>query len=523
MLSITKIILNNFKRFRHLELVCNERLNIFVGDNESGKSTILQAIDLVSRGSLRRVEDIGLSNLFNAETISEFLAGDKDYTKLPIMSIELYFSEAHDINLNGNNNSEKRITDGIKLVCLPNEGEYGAYIRDILSSAEPAFPFEFYKIEFSTFSGQPYNGHTRKHNSIFIDNSQMGNPYALNEYVHTIYKSSTNEEERLQIKHQYHRLKVTFAEEVLSKYKPSVNEACKYIVRDTSTDNIETSISLQYSGVPIENKGKGQLCLIKTEVALQNVTDYIDAILMEEPENHLSYGKMLQLISHIQNSTKKQLFLTTHSDMIATRLGLRNCILLNNQNQNIAQLSSVPEDTANFFMKAPDNNMLQYILSSKSILVEGDAEYILMDKFTKCVTNKSLEELNISVIAVDGRCFKRYLEISKILPIKTVVLTDNDGDYSDNIQQTYAEYVNFQIPNIGIFADSNDNRRTFEVCMYEDNKGLCDELFSSPQRRLTIQEYMLRNKADAAFTLLTSGKDLNIPQYIHDALKWIVD
>ena len=49
MLNIVKIKLHNFKRFGDLTVDINPNINIFIGDNESGKSTILQAIDIVAR------------------------------------------------------------------------------------------------------------------------------------------------------------------------------------------------------------------------------------------------------------------------------------------------------------------------------------------------------------------------------------------------------------------------------------------------------------------------------------------
>lgn len=63
MIMISKIKLHNFKRFQDLPLDLDPEMNIFIGDNESGKSTILQAIDLVARGSRTRIEEIGLDKL----------------------------------------------------------------------------------------------------------------------------------------------------------------------------------------------------------------------------------------------------------------------------------------------------------------------------------------------------------------------------------------------------------------------------------------------------------------------------
>ena len=73
MKSIEKIKLKNFKRFKTLELEFNQEINILIGDNESGKSSILSAINLVLSGSVNKIESVGLESLFNSEVINNFL------------------------------------------------------------------------------------------------------------------------------------------------------------------------------------------------------------------------------------------------------------------------------------------------------------------------------------------------------------------------------------------------------------------------------------------------------------------
>lgn len=201
---------------------------------------------------------------------------------------------------------------------------------------------------------------------------------------------------------------------------------------------------------------------------------------------------------------------------------MRACTLLCDDASKSVRLNDISEETAKFFMKAPDNNLLQFVLSQKAILVEGDAEYILMEKFSEAVTGRTLEQNGIAVIAVDGKCFKRYLEIARRLSIKTAVIADNDHNYEANINQSYEEYINGQYPNIAIFADADNNRYTFEVCIYKENKSLCDELFSPRVRTLSEQEYMQNNKSEAAYQLMLSGKAMVIPQYILYAIRWIM-
>ncbi|CAI0849630.1 Uncharacterised protein [Serratia grimesii] len=51
---------------------------------------------------------------------------------------------------------------------------------------------------------------------------------------------------------------------------------------------------------------------------------------------------------------------------------------------------------------------------------------------------------------------------------------------------------------------------------------MCESLFGGHRRTLTVQAYMLANKAEAAFRLLQQyGPELIVPDYIQEALAWI--
>lgn len=81
--TIRRLVLKNFKRFKALELEFDPELNILVGGNEAGKSSVLQAIDLVLSSSRSKVDSIGLEALFNADCIRDFLASARKITDLP--------------------------------------------------------------------------------------------------------------------------------------------------------------------------------------------------------------------------------------------------------------------------------------------------------------------------------------------------------------------------------------------------------------------------------------------------------
>lgn len=516
MVHIEKVILHNFKRFKTFKITFLPALNLLIGDNEAGKSSILTAIDIVASGSKNKVETLGLESLFNSEVIENFLTSAKNYVDLPRLFIEVYLNDQMDPDLNGNTNSTGAICDGLRMSCEPND-LLSKEIKDVLSQPDAIFPFEYYTVSFKTFSGEAYTGYRKYLKQILIDNSQINNEYATREYVKAMYHSNTKDTEKHKHKNEYRKIKDSFKGTVLNDLNGRLSEY-SFGVRNTNKANLETDLMLTEGNINIENKGKGRQCFIKTEFALNKNSKNIDVILLEEPENHLSHINMKKLIFRIQQSSGKQLLITTHSNMVSTRLDLRNSILLNSNSSTAVHLKNLPNDTARFFMKAPDNNIMEFILSKKVILVEGDAEYILMEAFFE-QDGRKLQECDVHIISIGGTSFKRYLDLAKLLNIKTAVIRDNDKDYQNTCIEPYSSYV---CDTIEVFYDKDDLRSTFEVCVYQDNTKTCETLFSANRKKLSVQEYMLKNKADVAFELLNQETAVVIaPGYIKEAIKWI--
>ena len=516
---IEKIKLHNFKRFKEFETNFDKKINILIGDNETGKSSVLLALDLVLSGSRSKIETISLEGLLNANVVDAFLKGEKKIESLPTMYVEVYLNEQGNPDLNGKNNSDVRACDGLKLSCEPID-EFSKDIKDILEQEQANFPFEFYSIKFNTFSGDPYSGYRKFLRHLLIDSSQISNEYATREYIKTIYRANVNDSEKNKHQNEYRRYKAEFKNKVLVDLNNKI-EKYDFLVRTSSKSNLETDLTITEDEIPIENKGKGRQCFIKTEFALQknNAEQKLDVLLIEEPENHLSHVNMKKLIQRISDSTEKQIFIATHNNLISSRLDLRKAIMLNSTSCKPTLLKDIPEETAKFFMKAPDNNILELILSQKVILVEGDAEFILIEAFYKNLVNERLEESNIHVISVGGTSFKRYLDLAKLLNIKTAVIRDNDGKVQEICIDNYQDYVS---KDIKIFYENDNDKRTFEIFLYDKNKGICDELFLKDRRTLTVLDYMLNNKADVAFELLDKkAGELVAPDYVRNAIEWI--
>jgi putative ATP-dependent endonuclease of the OLD family len=522
MSHITKIRLQNFKKFDKFEVDFDPKLNLLIGDNEAGKSTVLTAIDLAISGSRNKVETIGLEHLFNADTITNFLNSDRKNENLPILFVELFLNDEPNEFLEGKNNSAKKECNGLKFICKANQ-EFGKIIAEILKDPHCIFPFEFYNIEFITFSGQTFNSYTKCLKHIFIDNTQVSSEYAMKEYVKEIYNSNLSApQEKYTHQHKYRLYKNEFKTSALTDINTKIQKIGNYTlgIKSNSKSNLETDLTIYEGSITIDNKGKGKQCIIKSELALAKNGNDLDIVLLEEPENHLSHLNTQGLINKISEADNKQIFIATHSDLISTRLDLRNCILLNSSSNQPIKLSDLSESTSKFFIKAPDNNILQFILSAKVVLVEGDAEFILMETFFRQSNNMELKASNVHIISVDGTSFERYLELAIKLNIKTAVISDNDGNYKNNITEKYSAYDSKIIQ---AFSNSDNTKSTFEICMYETNTEICENLFKEGRRTLSVQQYMLKNKAEVSFLLLDNAEaSIVTPTYIIEALQWII-
>ncbi|WP_321886450.1 ATP-dependent nuclease [Paraburkholderia bannensis] len=520
MKTIKKLMLKNFRRFKALEIEFDPELNILVGGNEAGKSSVLQALDLVMSASRSKVEGIGLESLFNAECIEEFMKGARNIEDLPMMIVEAHLDGFADPDLNGKNHIRRDVElDGVRLICGPVD-DYTRDIADALKDRNSSFPFEYYGIQFKTFGGHTIHPYRKPLKHLLIDSSQINNEYATREYTRSMYLANASVLERNRHGLEYRNAKVRFRDAVLADVNDKLPDY-KFGVRSSPRASIETDIMITESDIPIDSKGKGRQCFIKIEFALRDREHTLDVVLLEEPENHLSHVHTRKLVDRISHATRKQIFVATHSSMICTRLNLRKAIILSETDPaRPMSLKGLPPDTATFFMKAPDNNVLELALCSRAILVEGDAEFILMEAlYSKHAGGGSLDKDGVHVISVDGTSFKRYFDLARVLQIKVAAIRDNDGAYQKTCVDNYLDYNE---PTVKIFADPDDNRSTFEICMYEDNKPTCEAQFAAGRRTLTVQEYMLNNKTDAAFQLLEKHADVLVaPAYIQEAVAWI--
>ncbi|MGR9951238.1 ATP-dependent endonuclease, partial [Escherichia coli] len=77
-------------------------------------------------------------------------------------------------------------------------------------------------------------------------------------------------------------------------------------VRSGAKSGLEANLDITEDGISIRHRGKGRQCFIKTEFALQRHQQQgeLHALLLEEPENHLSHVSMKRLVNQL--ATERQ-------------------------------------------------------------------------------------------------------------------------------------------------------------------------------------------------------------------------
>lgn len=157
------------------------------------------------------------------------------------------------------------------------------------------------------------------------------------------------------------------------------------------------------------------LCIAAEMLLFNNQKKGLKLALVEELEAHLHPQYQLRLIEYISSHHKNEQFiLTTHSITLASKIKLANLIVLKGS-------EAFPMSSEYTMMKPADYNFLERFLDATKanlffakglILVEGDAENLLIPAIAQ-LTGRNLHEYGVSVVNVGSTAYKRYVSIFK--------------------------------------------------------------------------------------------------------------
>lgn len=550
--NIKKLVIKGFKIFEDFEIEFNNGMNILIGDNESGKSTILEAIDIVLNKKYANYDKYIVKEILNKKIVETF-EENKSFSILPKVEIYLFLNLDKTCDIDYEFKGEIKIDNvkyedyGIKFTCQFNDD-----FRDDLMSAilEGKIPYDYYDMTWETFQGKPYNSLRKPIKYLSIDNSKVDISNTYNYYNRNLYYNKYDNLERLKISNDF-RSEINGILEKVGANKLNDNSEFGIDNRKVILENILTVLENKIS---LDNKGKGRENLIKTEIALNKSTDKLNIISIEEPENHLSHINLRRMLENIKNvnndDNPTQIIVTTHNSLIVNTLNLSNVIWISDRKaKSLKSINNTSEgkNAIKFFEKADNLNLLQFILSPKVILVEGPTEYLILQKAYREIVDdlkkeqnkgqeiQNIENEGIEIISLGGVGYNNYLEIAKTLNKKVAILTDNDFITNEN---KLADISQFNEENDGIgvkiFTDGDKNNWTWEVSLYNLNKELLESKI--PLQKGSKYSYkcnngieytgclgkMLNQKTDIAY-LLSTETDIKLiyPDYFKECVEWI--
>lgn len=521
---IKSIRIQGFKKFTDLLVEFNEHINVIVGGNEAGKSTVLEAIQILINQNYRNADKSVLKDLFNQSMVEKFIE-DPSAQTLPQIIIEGEFIlDASDVNTTWFYGANTKLYDnsvdrfGIRFTCSFDESCL-PLVEQSVDKGE--IPYDFYLLKWETFGGHTYQVGRSPLKLLTIDTSQGQASRSFNYFNKTLFNSKHNESEKSSIKHSF-RSGVEKTFNGLPLKEIGENRSFEIDIKKVVFENI---VSVSDGGIPLENHGSGMESLIKTQIALER-SNSIDVLLLEEPENHLAFPTLKMMIAEISSQKEDtQIILVTHSGMIASGLNLKNLLWI--AENNVKSLKDLDDEDADFFVKAANNAVLQVLISEKVLLVEGAAEFILIPKLYHQIYDESFDSSGITMVSCSGLTYKRYLAVSNMVNKKIAVLTDNDKK-----QKKLADIDEFNLNHDSqqIFAGEDLDNWTFEVALFNDNKELLEKIIKIDDRAdysfngatyTPVLGKMLNTKAETAYILLKDSHSIKVPGYIKKAFEWL--
>lgn len=279
-------------------------------------------------------------------------------------------------------------------------------------------------------------------------------------------------------------------------------------------------------------------------------------LLFEEPEAHLHKHIQMSLFDKtgINADEGVQVIMTTHSDNIsaASKISKMNILKKENGYSRVIQPAlGLHENDVRHIERYLDSKRSELLFSKSVILVEGDAEEILIPVMCKKCLGLTLDELGISLINIGSVGFKNIYQLFNPLRInkRCAVITDMDepikpigaGSQDNAYERGKSRRSELEKEHEGnIWVDGFFSKHTFEVDMVKGNEGYLKKLIEKTyvdkkaieEKKSSIDSADVTKYGDVALKLADkNGKGWNavllseiidakfyIPQYILDAI-----
>ena len=393
---ITQVVIRNYRLFRDFIFKPNEGLNIIVGDNESGKSTLLEAINLALTGRVNgKYASESLNPFwFNVDAVKEFWkqrdgAPSGSYSEPPSLLIEVYFAKhASELQRHrGTNNSQRQDSPGFSLrvdIDPDFRAEFEEYAR---ADARPHFiPTEYFRVRWQDFAGTPLGRRPKEVSTAYIDSRTVRSRSAVDFHARQMLVDMLDPHDRAKVSVDYRSSRYNLTAQALESVNQTIRESSTSLgelslqMDQTASSSWEASVDPHLDNLPFAMSGHGKQVMMKTIIALQTNAAKANCIFIEEPENHLSHTSLHQELGIVSQAVSQreptpQIFITTHSSFVLNRLGLDKLHLLNRGSDTVRFHSkAISADTLSYFQRQSGFDTLRLVLAKHLVLVEGPSD-----------------------------------------------------------------------------------------------------------------------------------------------------
>ncbi|HFI0067137.1 TPA: ATP-dependent endonuclease [Streptococcus suis] len=415
-------------------------MNLIVGENDAGKTAIIDGIKLLLGTLSDDYDRISNTDFYthDGKTFSEELKivgyftdlSDEEAAKFlewisftqdakPILKVTLRITKKKNPNGNeyfdrkiygGDNNSETVMDSEVRQLLR------AIYLKPLRDAQRELRPGPYSRLS-NILSAHPQIGASGKQELLSIIEG-------ANEEVREFFTKDEHNVVQSIMEH----LKTFYDKNDIEKSKVAFN------VSEANIYSILSRLSLDTESVNL-GLGNSNLLYIAVELLLMpNNDNYVGPriALIEEIEAHLHTQAQIRLIKHMEKNVSTQFILTTHSTNLASSINPKNLILLhNNQAFSMAESETLLEtEDYEFLERFLDATKSNLFFAKGLIFVEGDAENLLLPAFADLI-GYPLHEYGISIVNIGNTAFERYIKLfsrkgddSIALPIS--IITDVD-------------------------------------------------------------------------------------------------
>lgn len=495
----------------NLDLNFTKGLNVLIGENDSGKTAIIDAIKLVLKThsyDYIKVEDKDFfdgSTRFRIELEFCDLTDDeaKNFTewlgwKGTGVDAQTFLKLNYDVTRNNNKIS-------------PSDVKAGADSEGYLLTAEAK---EYLKTTYLRPLRDAENELVSKRNSrlsqILLGDPTFKNKDQNHELVHMFEGLNMN------LKKYFKGEEIKFfnkdGSETIETYNDgkAIKDKIDGYIKDFYSEGIFTEFNVSSTELKSilekfslflesqRNVGLGTLnrLFMAAELLHLNKEDWhgLRLGLIEELEAHLHPQAQMQVIEALQRQTNIQLILSTHSPNLASKVKLENLILCNKGNAFPLGKSytKLADENYIYLEKFLDVTKANLFFAKGVILVEGWAEEILIPSIANAI-GIDLTAKGISVVNIGNVGFKHYENIflrqtPPHMTIPVVVITDSDiRTYKkDSLKKIPSRKIKRKT-NLKLISIKNKSKQnilyfpapkwTLEYCLFQSSK--LSELFKN--------------------------------------------